>query len=372
MRFSLRGHSVSFHVLLAMVSLVVISTLVTACSLSGGTSNKPSPTPSPTSTVTIHEFPLPTKDYIPGAIVTGTDGALWFTEVLASGPGGKIGRITTTGVITEYPLPHSGSYVTDIARGSDSNGIVWFTGASMSGPSFIGRVASTGMITEASTLDPGAMALRLTTGPDGALWFTVIEAGTQTGKIGRITATGDVRYYPLSSHALTPRDITTGPDGALWFTEFSLSGAPGKIGRLATSGAITEYPLPSTTYSDAQSITVGPDNTLWFVETGGPKGVPDKLVRMTTTGSATEVALGAAGSPINGLTLGSDGAMWICGERIGRITPSGQITYLAIPTAGNVAGDITVGPDGKLWFTEASASRPVGPGGANAKIGRFN
>ena len=33
--------------------------------------------------------------------------------------------------------------------------------------------------------------------------------------------------------------ITTGPDGALWFTEY----LAGKIGRINVAGAITEYPV---------------------------------------------------------------------------------------------------------------------------------
>ena len=46
-------------------------------------------------------FPIPTSNSIPGRIVLGPDGALWFAE---SGSN-KIGRITTGGQITEYTLP---------------------------------------------------------------------------------------------------------------------------------------------------------------------------------------------------------------------------------------------------------------------------
>src|SRR5438552_1008427 len=41
----------------------------------------------------------------PLSIVTGPDGALWFTE----NPGAKIGRITTDGATTEFVLPAAGS-----------------------------------------------------------------------------------------------------------------------------------------------------------------------------------------------------------------------------------------------------------------------
>ena len=48
---------------------------------------------------TVTEFILPTAAGRPSAITTGPDGALWFTEA-----GGKIGRITTAGKITEFPF----------------------------------------------------------------------------------------------------------------------------------------------------------------------------------------------------------------------------------------------------------------------------
>src|SRR5258706_4225506 len=55
--------------------------------------------------VTFTEFPVPTVDGGPWSITTGPDGALWFTESFAN----KIGRITTAGVITEFPIPTANS-----------------------------------------------------------------------------------------------------------------------------------------------------------------------------------------------------------------------------------------------------------------------
>ena len=46
-------------------------------------------------------------------ITAGPDGALWFTEYW----GNKIGRITTAGVITEFPVPTASSNVDDITAG---------------------------------------------------------------------------------------------------------------------------------------------------------------------------------------------------------------------------------------------------------------
>jgi len=44
-----------------------------------------------------------------------------------------------------------------------------------------------------------------------------------------------VRPFPLSKATATPVGITTGPDGALWFTEFDAS----KVGRIGLDGTIS-------------------------------------------------------------------------------------------------------------------------------------
>jgi hypothetical protein len=55
-------------------------------------------------------------------------------------------------------------------------------------------------------------------GPDGALWFTGGEDGNQ---IGRITTSGAITEYAVPTAYSFPVGITAGPDGALWFTEFN-------------------------------------------------------------------------------------------------------------------------------------------------------
>ena len=100
-------------------------------------------------------------------IVSGSDGALWFTQPNAS----TISRVTTAG--------------------------------SFSSP----------FATPTASSSPSAIAA----GPDGALWF--IE--TASSKIGRLTTAGVFAEYPFPSGGNNANDgITAGPDGALWFTEF--------------------------------------------------------------------------------------------------------------------------------------------------------
>ena len=78
--------------------------------------------------------------------------------------------------------------------------------------------------------------LGITTGPDGALWFTNLGTKADRGSIGRISTTGRVTLF-AGSHIDRPAGIAVGPDGALWFT----NSGNNSIGRITTSGNIVNY-----------------------------------------------------------------------------------------------------------------------------------
>jgi virginiamycin B lyase len=296
---------------------------------------------------TVTEFIPPTPASRPSAITTGPDGALWFTE-----SGGKIGRITTQGSITEFPIKGDG-ILHSITTGLD--GALWFTEFTSKK---IGRIPTTATADNLQLMEfavPGPPGpLGITTGPDGALWFTEGVGG----KIGRMTMTGVVTEFEIPT--ANNGEITTGPDGALWFT-----GIRGKIGRITTTGAVTEFTIP-TENSSPWGITTGPDGALWFTEP-----VSGKIERITTDGKITEFALPNSNAQPWGITAGPDGALWftesacvrqpgprcIIGNKIGRITTTGSVTEFAVPTDGSGPHSITTGRDGALWFTEYYGSR---------------
>lgn len=166
-------------------------------------------------------------------------------------------------------------------------------------------ITTQGVITEYVVPTPNSGPLGITSGPDGALWFTESNAG----QIGSITTAGAITEYPIPNPNSAPFGITPGPDGALWFAE-SLGQ---KIGRITTAGTITEYPLPSPQGGGPEGIATGPDGALWFTEN--------------------------------------------IGNRLGRITTSGVITEYPLPTPGLYNGPvgITTRTDGELWFTESTS-----------------
>src|SRR5438552_197610 len=98
----------------------------------------------------------------PQRIVSGPDGNLWFTEHGKN----KIGRLTTGGSFTEFPIPTPNVFPEGIAAGPDGN--LWF---SENAGNRIGRVTTAGAVTE-FLLPVPARVFQIAAGPDGNLWFT--------------------------------------------------------------------------------------------------------------------------------------------------------------------------------------------------------
>jgi streptogramin lyase len=211
---------------------------------------------------TITEFPLSTAAYFePDSITAGPDGNLWVTYQISN----EIGRISTSGAVTLFPLPPSLSAPDGIMAGPDGN--LWFTLGG--GQDQIGRITPNGIITIFSF--PGTLGSAidsLTVGPHGNIWFT----NANDNIIGRFNPTNPeqtVIKFPLPASdngspghpGGTPVGIIMGPDGNIWFTEFY---GP-KIGRIDTNGTIIEFLLP-TVVEEPATIIVGPDHNLWFTE----------------------------------------------------------------------------------------------------------
>jgi virginiamycin B lyase len=119
----------------------------------------------------VHEFAVP---YATGALVSGSDGALWFSEWLANATGdgleprkGYIGHITTAGVISEVPI------------------------------------------------DPSVSIDELVTGPDGAVWYPVFQ--DDTGRFGRVAPSGDAKTFTTGGNAAIV--LITAAPGALWLLD---------------------------------------------------------------------------------------------------------------------------------------------------------
>jgi streptogramin lyase len=271
-------------------------------------------------------IPLPSPRSSPFGITVGPDGNLWFTEE------NKIGRLTTSGGLTEYTLP-SGRGPTGIATGPDGN--LWFTEGAASQ---IGRMTPAGVVTE-FPLMPNSDPIQIALGQDGNLWFTE----SISSKLGRITPAGAITEYALAPGSF-PQGIAAGPDGNVWFTESTGD----RIGRVTPAGMVTEFNLPSP-YTIPARIVKGLDGNLWFTDEGGYVG------RITPAGAIFGPAI-AVGLSAFAITADLDGNIWFTefyGRAIGQITPAGVVTEFSLPSQpGYAAPSIVTGPDGNLWFTD--------------------
>jgi streptogramin lyase len=178
----------------------------------------------------------------PSDIESGADGRLWFTESLGNRIGALNPSIPDTGTA---PEPAITSYTVGLSPGADpsgltttAGGLLWFTEP---GIGAIGRITTGGVITEF----PGAGgASAIEAAPDGALWYTLgYQAPLPTSPacntadpgehaIGRLTTGGTfTNKFPTPTPKSDPSDLTVGPDGALWFSEFCAD----RIGRIAVA-----------------------------------------------------------------------------------------------------------------------------------------
>jgi virginiamycin B lyase len=192
----------------------------------------------------IEEIPFSSFDSA-GGITTGPDGNIWFT----SSTGNEVWRLELPDkTLTSFPLPTADSFPGDITAGSDGN--LWF----VEGAGRIGRITTSGVITEfGSGL---SLPFAITAGPDGNIWFT--ERFSQ--RIGRVTPTGEFRFFMAPGHTLD--SITPGHGDYLVFTEFG----DDRIATITTEGVTSE--LPRLRNSDPTGVVAGPETTVWVLGYG--------------------------------------------------------------------------------------------------------
>jgi virginiamycin B lyase len=97
---------------------------------------------------------------------------VWFTEAY----GNNIGRASTTGAITEYPIPTANSYPFGIVTGPAN--LIWFV---ESQTSKVGYSTLSGSVSDFAGETTGS-PLGVAFGPDGGLWYAD-QAANQIGRL---------------------------------------------------------------------------------------------------------------------------------------------------------------------------------------------
>jgi virginiamycin B lyase len=169
----------------------------------------------------ISEFDIPTPDSGPRALAAGPDGNIWFSEFKAS----KIGRITPDGAITEFSLPRPSSGPGDITAGAD--GAMWFVELSgqidglTSDGGRVGRITMTGDVREFPMPEGGPSPVNIAVGPDRNIWYT------RGAALGRVTPDGAITEFPIGADGSRAVGLSAGSDrqpperltNRLWFAD---------------------------------------------------------------------------------------------------------------------------------------------------------
>lgn len=318
--------SVFVHIRYGVLAILLASSAIVPAILPANASADP----------TISEYSLPTSPSWPTDITRGSDGNLWFIN---SRIPGVIGRITPSGAVSQYS---AGSTATPQYLSAEPDGNLWYTLNQFT----IAKMTTTGTVTTytfpmenaVSGGEQSGASSRLIPGPDGNLWFA------DGYFVGSITPAGVVTQYPVY---YSTTSIAVGSDGNLWFTVNGWY-----VGKITTSGAVTMYNLPNAQWTD---ITTGPDGNLWAADM-----LSNRIALISTAGTFTTYTIPTPNSDPQTIAAGPDGALWFTERnagKIARITTSGAITEYNTPTASSAPYGITAGPNNDLWFTEHDADK---------------
>ena len=198
----------------------------------------------------------------PLAIAAGPDGNLWYT--VANPHCDEIGRITTSGTSTMFPLPHQASVVifNDVTAGPDGN--MWFAGTGIGNINpTTGNVTIIGYQHPATSIAPSPCA--------NDLWFT-----SGTSSVGKVTTSGTESLYSLPTANSAPDDITAAPNGTVFATE--TTGGGGQIARVVDTSSLIpcvillanfRFAFPRVSLSHQGAVMH------WMVQAPGTHGVAD-------------------------------------------------------------------------------------------------
>jgi virginiamycin B lyase len=288
-------------------------------------------------------FPLASPGAQPTSIAVSVFGDVWFTEFAAN----KIGRISRTGELTEYPVPTPGSGPLGITTTAISRD-AWFTEFNANK---IGRITPEGVVTEFSIPTPASGPFEITGEiADEAVWFTEFNGN----KLGRVSRAGEITEFAIPTADSGPKGITRGPYGTdIWFTEFRAN----KIGWMFREGGTVHDIAVPTPNSGPTDITF--EGRLWFTEFNA-----NRIGRITVelTGEhLEEFVVPAPDSGPSEIDARQDGSVWFTEKRakkIGMMDAAGSFTEYPVRGSGaDLSGISTNGP--YIWFTDRAAGRVV-------------
>ncbi|MGN6258195.1 MAG: Vgb family protein [Solirubrobacterales bacterium] len=156
------------------------------------------------------EFDLPRDGGHPIRLTAGPDGNVWFSEA----QGHRISRISPDGRIQAFSLA---PFEEPRDLTAEPDGAIWFMDSRPDGQA-IGRMTTSGSVSEfplppGEGEEPGGLygAGSVLAGLDGRVWFV-----GENGFVGRIGPTGRLSRVAIPTR--NPEDLALGPEGSIWYT----------------------------------------------------------------------------------------------------------------------------------------------------------
>ncbi len=280
-------------------------------------------------------FPISQSQSIAQDIATGPDGAIWASNTTPPG----LLRVTMSGASSLVSLP----FVVPGALTSGSDKRLWFTDVVGGG---VFDIAAYDLRTHVLTayLAGGASGDDIIAGSSlvsasGWMWFCEeyhVGAMRVSGR-GRVR---EIRYPQApSGSGFGGPSMTVGRDGRIWFSD-----APG-IGSIDPRTGSTRFvDLPVEVRECAPGLTTGVDGAIYAYECGYFERIDPRSGKGRAWGPYSTSFYGMAAAP-DGNVYFAPGYPLALGEFNPR---RGALVWNYSPN-GDGAGAVTVGPDGNVW-----------------------
>jgi virginiamycin B lyase len=285
----------------------------------------------------------------PGGLTVGPDQNIWVTSI-GSGASGQdyVARVTPYGSVTTYTVSPVNNESFSIATGPD--GALWFPEMKEEvGTPDLGRLTTNGAYSQ-FPLSSDGWPTAIVAGPDGNLWIA------DGFNIEKVTTDGIVTVYRENSGQTV--DIAVGSDGALWYPTFGGNNG-NALGRMTTEGASESFPTPNGILlgnTGGHVITNGPDGRLWM-RTG-----QDLITFDPATLTWGPLIGGFNKYGVSGIAVGPDENIWTgVGNRLAtfvRLAMTVQPSRLTIPAPGQT-GTLTVTETNYAKRWSATSTNPA-------------
>lgn len=290
----------------------------------------------------------------PSSIVAGPDGNFWMVYGTST-----ILRVTTAGAVT--PLSPPKGDVIAITVGPDHN--IWYLGRSV-----VGKVTTSGVFTEFALPSGSNASTNLVFDSNGNLWF---NGGNQ--QMLKMTQSGSFTAYPLPVDSY-PGWLVAFADGTIWYTRYfdpviaRISTSTGQVDEQRLSGVFGKgrqlLVLPAAV--SGSSIHALANATTTLLRNGSDQSGGPNLTRIDVPGSAT-------GDP--DLTVTLDHMLYP--KAVGRDTPGVRYTMIvknvgAAPTKGTWAVEDQLPPELEITERGSTGCKRPDPTNPNRLVCEIN